>query len=533
MQVLLTAAQMRALEQETMDDLGLSGADLMERAGRGAVDAILAHWPELQKGRRHGAVLCGPGNNGGDGFVVARILVARGWDVACFLLGDPDALSGDAELNYGRWSGMGEFTLPLDQFTVDGPPLDLVVDALFGTGLSRPLRGAALGAAHTIATMRDLRDAPRIVALDMPSGICADSGQVLRASAMDSPARCAFEAGLTVAFETAKPGHYLSDGGKYRGVLRIVRLDLHYDLDELSARTAVCDAFQPPPAALVGPSPGILKSDGHKYDHGHALVLSGGPGRGGAARMAARGALRIGAGLVTLGCPPGALQENAGRLDAVMIRSVKGVERLAEMLADDERLSAICIGPGFGVEAARAAAPAVLKSGRATVLDGDALTAFADDPRSLFDALHPACVLTPHMGEFARLFPDLAERLGRVPIEGPAFSKLDAAREAASRSGCVVLLKGADTVIAAPDGKAAVNAAQHDRAVPWLATAGAGDVLAGFITGLLARGGPPFQAACDAAWLHVECARRFGPGLIAEDLPDMLPAVLGDLFRSR
>ncbi|RMH50756.1 MAG: NAD(P)H-hydrate dehydratase, partial [Alphaproteobacteria bacterium] len=232
-----------------------------------------------------------------------------------------------------------------------------------------------------------------------------------------------------------------------------------------------------------------------------------------------------GAGLVTVGCPPAALIENAARLDAVMLRPVADAAALSAVL-EDGRINALCLGPGLGVARARALLPAALGAGRAAVLDADALTAFAEDPAKLFATLHEGCVLTPHMGEFGRLFPDLRARLEAPAPRGPAWSKLDAARAAAARAGCVVLLKGADTVIADPAGRVAVVSAHYDRAAPWLATAGSGDVLAGFVTGLLARGMAPMQAAAAAAWLHVECARDFGPGLIAEDLPERLPAVL-------
>jgi len=231
---------------------------------------------------------------------------------------------------------------------------------------------------------------------------------------------------------------------------------------------------------------------------------------------------------VTLACPPEALAENAARLDAVMLRPVGDGGALASVL-EDARINALCLGPGLGLsDESRSLVATALKSGRALVLDADALTLIARDA-TLIAALHRACVLTPHGGEFARLFPDLAARLAAPALSGPAFSRLDAGREAAARAGCVVLLKGPDTVIAAPDGECVVSAAVYERAVPWLATAGSGDVLAGFIAGLLARGLTPMAAACTAAWLHVECARRFGPGLIAEDLPEQLPAVLRGL----
>lgn len=280
----------------------------------------------------------------------------------------------------------------------------------------------------------------------------------------------------------------------------------------------------------------LAKGDSaHKYRHGHALVLSGRSGAGGAARLAARGALRIGAGLVTVGCPGDALVENAAQLNAIMLSVVDDAGGLRRWL-DDPRVTALCVGPGLGLDGrAEALLAAALGEGgvisRPAVLDADALTILARRP-DLMGRLGDTCVLTPHAGEFARLFPDIADRLAEPPAKGPAFSKIDATREAAARAGCTVLFKGPDTVIAAPDCHCAVNAAVHDRAAPWLATAGSGDVLAGFITGLLARGFEPFDAVQTAAWLHVECARAFGPGLIAEDLPEALPGVMRRLLGS-
>lgn len=269
--------------------------------------------------------------------------------------------------------------------------------------------------------------------------------------------------------------------------------------------------------------------DTHKYAHGHALILSGGPGRGGAARLAARGVLRIGAGLVTLACPQSALWENAARLDAVMVRVIDGAPGLRELL-EDERLNAVGLGPGLGLGVdTQQLVLAALDAKRPTVLDADALTRFERNPQVLFDALHEECVLTPHAGEFRRLFPDIAEMLDAPATTGPAYSKVDATREAAARAGCTVLFKGPDTVIADQTGRCSINSAHHDRAAPWLATAGSGDVLTGFITGLLARGVMPMEAAETAAWLHVECALSFGPGLIAEDLAEELPKVFRSL----
>ncbi len=262
------------------------------------------------------------------------------------------------------------------------------------------------------------------------------------------------------------------------------------------------------------------REDQHKYAHGHAVILSGGPGEGGAARLAARGALRVGAGLVTLGCPLPALAENAARMDTVMLRPVHDGRALARML-EDRRYNALCLGPGMGFERARDLVPVAACSGRGVVVDADALSAYAPDPAELFALCTPAVVLTPHGGEFRRLFPDLAPCVAADPDE--------VLRQAAARAGAVVLLKGARTVIAAPDGALAVSDATGARAAPWLATAGSGDVLAGIITGLIARGFPAFEAAQLGTWLHVEAARAFGPGLIAGDLPEALPGVFRKL----
>ncbi|MEO0750990.1 MAG: NAD(P)H-hydrate dehydratase, partial [Pseudomonadota bacterium] len=269
---------------------------------------------------------------------------------------------------------------------------------------------------------------------------------------------------------------------------------------------------------------------GHKYREGHALVLSGGPAQTGAARLAARGALRIGAGLVTLGVPGAAQMEVASAVTSIMVKRA-GTEEEVSAALEDNRINAVCLGPGLGLGRARGLVETVLGGvkPRPTVLDADALSAFEREADALFGLLHEGCVLTPHGGEFARLFPDIAEQLNATPTKGPAYSKVDATREAAARAGCVVLFKGPDTVIAAPDGRCSINSAQYERAAPWLATAGSGDVLAGFITGLLARGFGAMHAAEAGAWLHVECARAFGPGLIAEDLPEELPGVFRDL----
>jgi hydroxyethylthiazole kinase-like uncharacterized protein yjeF len=289
----------------------------------------------------------------------------------------------------------------------------------------------------------------------------------------------------------------------------------------LTAELDMSEALGAPPARLARAGASVLKAAGHKYDHGHVLVLAGPFGRTGAARLAARGALRVGAGLVTVGAPGAAMMECAAQLTAIMLRRCDDGAALGTLLADS-RLDVLCLGPGLGTgDRAAGLVAAALESGRAAVLDADALTLVAGGA-----ALHAGVVLTPHMGEFARLRPDLAARLAEEASEGPAYSRIDAGREAAARLGCTILLKGPDTVVADPSGRSVVNDATGARAVPWLATAGAGDVLAGMIAGLLARGVAPFEAAGAAAWLHVEAARAVGPGLIAEDLPEALPGVL-------
>jgi hydroxyethylthiazole kinase-like uncharacterized protein yjeF len=510
---LLTAAQMRAIEAAAIASGEVTGLELMERAGRGVVEAIFEKWPELRATTHRAVVLCGPGNNGGDGFVVARLLQEWGWEVEVFLYGDPERLPPDARVNYERWVGAGRLR-HLDELDwSDLKGATLAVDALFGIGLSRPVPPGAWGAL-VMAQESHLR----LVAIDILSGICADSGRVVSDTGYtDVPAD------LTVTFERAKRGHVLDAGARLSGRLRVIPIGLDAAMDGLLRRgdtNEIADS-----ASVAG---GLLgkESGDHKYAHGHALILSGPSGRGGAARLAARGALRIGAGLVTVGCPLDAIPENAARLDAVMLRGVADADALVGVL-EDQRINTLCLGPGLETGEREAGLVAVALGSRGKprlVLDADALTILAQHP-DLFAALHEGCVLTPHAGEFGRLFPDIAEKLAAPATKGPAYSKVDATREAAARAGCVVLYKGPDTVIAAPSGRAAINSANYDRAAPWLATAGSGDVLAGFITGLLARGFSPFDAACTGAWLHVECARSFGPGLIAEDLPEELPKV--------
>ncbi len=519
---LLTGAQMRAVEAAAIASGEVTGLELMERAGRGVVEAILAEWPELGLTSHRAVVLCGPGNNGGDGFVVARVLQERGWDVEVFLYGDEAKLPDSARVNCERWREMGEVGNLASVAMVPRYGCDLVVDALFGTGLTRPLQGVAHDYADQCMHWHGFFSRSKVVAVDVPSGLCGDSGKRL------DPEGFGFRADLTVTFHRPKIGHFLN---WITGVCgKVVTADIgmlerHYPYEDAAFADGWCHLTRIDEGTVFE-----LKKENyyHKFAYGHALILSGPSGRGGAARLAARGALRIGAGLVTLGCSQAALVENAGRVDAVMLRQVGDAAALVAVLKDD-RINALCLGPGLGVsDNTRELVWAALAAKRETVLDADALTVLAGDP-VLFGQLHENCVLTPHAGEFARLFPDIAAKLGAPATKGPAYSKVDATREAAKRAGCVVLFKGADTVIAEPSGSCAINSAHYERSAPWLATAGSGDVLSGFICGLLARGFGVMQAAETAAWLHVQCALKFGPGLIAEDLPELLPRVLRDL----
>ncbi|MEH6360777.1 MAG: NAD(P)H-hydrate dehydratase [Amylibacter sp.] len=521
---LLTAAQMRAIEQAAIASGEVTGLELMERAGRGVVEAIFEEWPEFGQAPHRAVVLCGPGNNGGDGFVVARLLHEWGWEVEVFLYGDEAKLPIDAKVNCERWREMGEvISLKNERPKMKFKSLDLIVDAFFGTGLTRHICEVSKLLVGNIFDW--LGTGAKFVAIDFPSGICSDSGRPIR---NNMAGLNVISANITVTFHARKAGHYLAKSAEDCGAIKLVDIGLR------ASGSALSLISQPIRGMLALGTRPLSKADLHptkeanKFSHGHAYILSGPTSKTGAARLAARGALRIGVGVVTVGCPPDALAEHAAQLNVIMLTPFVDAQALTAVF-DDQRINAICVGPALGLDQDRAEVlAAVLTAKRATVVDADGLTLLAQHPE-LMGLLHDKCVLTPHGGEFARVFPDIAEKLAAPATKGPAYSKVDATREAAKRAGCVVLFKGADTVIAAPDGRCAINAAHYERAAPWLATAGSGDVLAGFITGLLARGFAPMQAAETGAWLHVECALKFGPGLIAEDIAEQLPEVFRDL----
>jgi NAD(P)H-hydrate epimerase len=481
---ILTVAQCYEADRYAAEH-GVPSLTLMENAGRAVVDEICRRWT-----MRPTAVLCGPGNNGGDGFVVARHLKERGWEVWVESLLAVSALKGDAAEMAKRWSGT------IRSLSESNPVAELYVDALFGAGLSRPLEGEALRFAEFSEHVGS-----HVVAIDVPSGLHGDTAKPLGGICVS--------AGLTVTFFRKKPAHVLMPGRHLCD--QVVVADIGIPDGAIAKDQPRLTENLPPRTLYPWPRP-----DGHKYARGHCMVVSGPAHATGAARLAARGALRMGAGLVSVASPSEAVPVNAAALTAIMVKPFHGAAGLAELLKD-RRFNAVVIGPGCGVGAAtQDLVTAVLASGAAAVLDADALTSFHEDPAALFRLLRQPSVLTPHEGEFERLFKGvLAESQNRI----------EAARAAAAMAGCTVLLKGPDTVIAAPDGLATVNT----HAPPALATAGSGDVLAGFIGGLMAQGLDSYKAARAAAWLHGEAAFQFGPGLIAEDLPEMLPAVLRSL----
>lgn len=491
---LLTNAEMAQADRLAVAG-GIASVELMENAGRAVADHIRRSYPT---GTRV-AVVAGPGNNGGDGYVAARLLTDRGCGVRLLRVGLPG--KGDAGRAAARWKG------PVAEATPDGlNDADLIVDALFGAGLDRPVSGLARAMIEAVNASK-----LPVVAVDLPSGINGDTGAVMGA---------AVKARETVTFFRLKRGHLLLPGRLHTGAISVADIGIPDTvLNEIKPRAF---ANEPPLWAAQFPRP---RPDGHKYNRGHAVVVSGDVSHTGAARLAARGALRAGAGLVTIASPSDALAANAAASLAVMVRQVDGAVALAKFL-DDPRINAVVLGPGGGVGATmQAKVRAALKGERAAVLDADALTSSAGSAAALAKLIKArkgqATVLTPHEGEFGRLFNNLDE-IYHLPV------KLEKTAAAARFMAAIVVLKGADTIVAAPDGHASVAA----NAPPWLATAGSGDVLAGVIAGLLAQGMPGFEAASAAVWLHGEAAAEFGPGLISEDLPEAVPAVYRRLLES-
>lgn len=491
-------------EHASLDNLavasGISIESLMENAGRQVANEIAKRWPA---GRVF--VVCGPGNNGGDGYVAARHLAARGYEVTVKTIGDHRNLPSAAAVMARQWTG------PTEPWVNRGSVrMGVYVDAAFGAGLNRAVTEDFAEYWYLVR-----ESGSPIVAIDVPSGLHGDKAAFLDQND--------WSADLTVTFFRKKPAHVLMPGRKICGEIAVTDIGMPPGLIHALAEVAqegalpslLFAAENGPPAFDVEP-----EADAHKYWRGHCVVVMGPALATGAARLTARAALRTGAGLVTLAGAPDAALVCAQHVTAEMVRAYQGTTELSALLADP-RVRAIAIGPGLGRDvAARDAVLAVLASGKTAVLDADALSAFENDPQPLFDAIRNQpdrpVTLTPHDGEFERVFPGLRKR---------AVNKIEAAKMAADKSGAFVILKGADTVIADPGGQVRVNA----NAPPWLATAGSGDVLAGIVVGFLAQGHQPFSSVCAAVWLHGAAGALGGPGLIASDLPNLVPELLKNL----
>ncbi|MBB3019410.1 NAD(P)H-hydrate epimerase [Microvirga lupini] len=483
---------MKQADREAIES-GIPGLELMRRAGRAVADLA----EKLASAGGKIVVAAGPGQNGGDGFVAAALLAERSYQVSLGLLGSSDRLTGDAAEAAKGW--IGEVGRAEDLRFYEA---DIVIDALFGTGLTRDLEARA-----RIAVERMNASGRPILAVDLPSGIDGETGEVRGV---------AVKAARTVTFAARKPCHLLMPGRAYCGPVEVA--DIGISRKTLEARGGALFANGSALWTHVLPRPGLSS---HKYERGHTLVASGGATRTGAARLAARAALRIGSGLVTVASPPEALGVNAAHLTAIMLRGCDGPEGLNTIL-QDPRFNALVLGPALGIHAGTRAMVAVaVHARRSLVLDADALTSFEGLASELHGAFrHAPTVLTPHDGEFSRLFK------GHPDLLDPA-SKLERARRAAAFTGAVLVIKGADTVVAAPDGRAGIN----ENGTPYLATAGSGDTLCGLIAGLMAQGVPAFEAACAGVWIHAEAGASFGPGLIAEDLAEAVPGVLRELLR--
>jgi hydroxyethylthiazole kinase-like uncharacterized protein yjeF len=495
---LLTPAEMGKADRAAVA-AGTPGIALMERAGL----AVAVEAARLARSRSRIVVLCGPGGNGGDGFVAARLLAEWGHEVELGLIGPRESLRGDPGLAASRYAGRDRPAAEIDLSAAD-----CVIDALFGAGLARDIDGEAKTAIERVHAF--VRDGGRALAVDVPSGVDGETGRVRGV---------AVEAAVTVTFFRLKPGHLLQPGRALCGAIRLADIGI-----PASVLPGIApQAFVNSPALWRDslPHPG---AETHKYARGATLVLSGPAHQTGAARLAARAALRIGSGIVTLASSSDAVGVNAAHLTAVMVAPFSGVQAFEALLADSRR-RAVALGPGAGAgpELRKLVTAALTRPAehRTIVLDADALTSFSGEAERLAGLIARgghAAVMTPHEGEFARLF-------GGAPGVQAGQDKLKRARAAARLTGAVVVLKGSDTVVAAPDGRAAIG---WDLP-PTLATAGSGDVLTGFVSGLAAQGMPAFEAAAVAVWLHGASARAFGPGLIAEDLPEALPGVLREL----
>lgn len=492
MHELLTPDQMSKADALTIKG-GIPGIELMRRAGEILFAAIEKHFPDAQRV----LIVAGTGNNGGDGFVLANLLLNKDCKVNVFIIGDEAKISGDAKLAFDQMSKEAALVRH-----ADFDEYDLIVDALFGAGLTRDIEGRHAEIIEAINAAKT-----PVLAVDLPSGVNGQSGVI---------SGCAIKADVTATFFRYKPGHFLYPGRQLCGEVFLGQIGIKEDvLTEIAPRS-----FLNIPTLWQDQYP-FLTETGHKYSRGHALAISGGLDKSGAARLMAKAALRIGAGLVTIACPPETMPAHAAHSDAIMLTQMDCARDLERILGD-ERINAISVGPGLDPDhATRDLVKLILKSQRSVVLDAGALTAFTQKPEELFDAImtrSAPTILTPHDGEFARLFPDLASE----------NDKLAKTISAAERADATIVLKGPDSVIASANGNASIS----NNAPPWLATAGSGDVLCGMIAGLLAQGMAEFEAACAGVWFHGEAGKVAGPGLISSDLEQALRKVIQNIYQN-
>lgn len=486
---ILSSAQMKTSEQIAKQS-GVDGFSLMKAAGQAVADEILNRFSPMPV-----LVLCGSGNNGGDGFVVASLLKKKRWPVSLACAVSLGELQGEAARASDLWKGK---VLSFEDLAL--PNGGMIVDSVFGTGLSRPIEGEIAEVLETVQ-----QSSCTVIAVDVPSGMNADTGECQG---------CTPQADLTVTFFRKKLGHVLMPALDACGEIVVANIGIpDHALEALGPVIT-----ETAPENGWGDWAADKPRNSHKYDYGHVLVL-GGRHMTGAACLVGKSALRAGAGLCTIAAYSEAALVYKSYCPSLIVEPLDELARFKEHLKDTRR-NVVIIGPGAGFENPPALKKAVFDTlaaepKRVCILDADALTVFADDLRTFYKALGPHCILTPHEGEFARLFPDLTG------------SKIERAKAAAARTKSIIVLKGPDTVVAKPDGGCAVNTTGNG----WLATAGAGDVLAGLIAGFVARGlGDLFGAVCAAVWCHGKAGENLGAGLISADLPDQIPLVLKNIL---
>ncbi|HWD11909.1 NAD(P)H-hydrate dehydratase [Pseudochrobactrum sp. sp1633] len=503
---LLTPDEMGQADRITIAG-GIDSYDLMQSAGQAVYKECMRLWPEALRI----AVLCGHGNNGGDGYVVARLYRQSGRQTYCFFDLPPHDYT-DARQALDDYRAEGGDTLPLSKF--DPLEFDLIIDAFYGAGLARDITGAI---ADCIDALN--QSGKSVCAIDLPSGVSGLTGQVMG---------IAVQAEHTVTFFRKKPGHLLQPGRAFCGDVHVCDIGIEPSV----LRTISVCLYENRPELWRDVLP-VTQTNAHKFTRGHVAVFSGGMLSTGAARLSAAAAARSGAGLVTMIAPHDALSVHAAHLTGTMLHALGETADILRFIRV-RKVKAAVLGPAFGdLPRARELICALLADAndeaalKYLVIDADGITAFKDQSQMLFSAAEQsdcAVVLTPHEGEFQRLFGE--------QVDGAA-GKVEKARQAAKLSHCIVINKGPDTVIAAPDGRAAINS----NGTALLATAGSGDVLTGIIAGLCAQGMPAFEASCAAAWIHAETANCFAEtapvGMIAEDMPELILKVWAKLEQDR